>query len=280
MLIILIILTACSKQQFKAPIVPEVSPKTAEPLIDSAGSQVITRFLPPAGYHRTSVPANSFADYLRHLPVKPAGTTVKYFNGAEKTKDVYEAVVDMAISDKDLQQCADAIIRLRAEYFYSIRAYDRISFKLTNGFTMDYTDWAEGKRVVVNGNKTFWQQTAQPSDSYQNFRDYLEFVFMYAGTLSLAQTLKSQRIEDLGIGDVFIVGGSPGHAVIVVDLAENEKGDKAFLLAQSYMPAQETQILKNKNEQALSPWYLASAIDTELKTPEWKFEREQLMTWQ
>jgi len=134
--------------------------------------------------------------------------------------------------------------------------------------------------VVVNGNKTFWQQTAQPSDSYQNFRDYLEFVFMYAGTLSLAQTLKSQRIEDLGIGDVFIVGGSPGHAVIVVDLAENEKGDKAFLLAQSYMPAQETQILKNKNEQALSPWYLASAIDTELKTPEWKFEREQLMTWQ
>ena len=99
MLIILIILTACTKQQFKAPIVPEASSKTTEPLIDPAGSEVITRFLPPAGYYRTSVAADSFADYLRHLPVKPAGTTVNFFNGAEKTKDVYEAVVDMAISD-------------------------------------------------------------------------------------------------------------------------------------------------------------------------------------
>ena len=44
------------------------------------------------------------------------------------------------------------------------------------------------------------------------------------------------------IGDVLIQGGSPGHAVIVVDMAENPAtGEKLYLLAQSYMPAQDIQ---------------------------------------
>ena len=47
-------------------------------------------------------------------------------------------------------------------------------------------------------------------------------------------------------GDVFIKGGSPGHAVIVVDVAiYTQTGKKVFLLAQSYMPAQQIHILVN-----------------------------------
>ena len=72
------------------------------------------------------------------------------------------------------------------------------------------------------------------------------------------------------IGDVFIRGGSPGHAVIVVDLAADAQGRQVFLLAQSYMPAQEIQILKNPNDQALSPWY-STDFGEELVTPEWTF---------
>ena len=57
------------------------------------------------------------------------------------------------------------------------------------------------------------------------------------------------------IGDVFIKGGSPGHAVTIVDIAINPKTNKkVFLLAQSYMPAQEIKILKNPNNSELSPW--------------------------
>ena len=78
-------------------------------------------------------------------------------------------------------------------------------------------------------------------------------------------------IKDMEIGDIFIQGGSPGHAIIVVDMAENSlTGDKAFMLAQSYMPAQETQILINKSNDLLSPWYLVSP-DEKLITPEWSF---------
>jgi len=45
----------------------------------------------------------------------------------------------------------------------------------------------------------------------------------------------STNIEEINIGDVFIVGGSPGHAVIVVDMAQNDNNEKIFLLAQSYI---------------------------------------------
>ncbi|MEL6922398.1 MAG: DUF4846 domain-containing protein, partial [Bacteroidota bacterium] len=69
----------------------------------------------------------------------------------------------------------------------------------------------------------------------------------------------------------FIQGGFPGHAVIVVDMAENEAGEKLFLLAQSYMPAQDMHILKNPKNATASPWYALKDLSAELPTPEWNF---------
>lgn len=66
--------------------------------------------------------------------------------------------------------------------------------------------------------------------------------------------MRAVTIEETKIGDVFIKGGFPGHAVMVVDIAVDESTqEKVFLLAQSYMPAQEIQILKNPNNSHLSP---------------------------
>jgi Domain of unknown function (4846) len=99
---------------------------------------------------------------------------------------------------------------------------------------------------------------------------------MYAGTLSLSKELKSKQVKDLSIGDVFIQGGSPGHAVIVVDVAiKGSNGEKVFLLAQSYMPAQEIHVLVNPNDGGFSPWYSAD-FGEELVTPEWTFKRDML----
>jgi len=246
-------------------------------IINEKGMTLQTRFNPPEGFQRIPAEENSFDSYLRNLPLKPAGAKVKHYNGAVKENNVYDAVVDMEISNKDLQQCADAIMRLRGEYFYSIQAYDQISFTLTNGFKVDYSEWIKGNRVIVTGNKTAWRKTTEPSNTYEDFRSYMEFIFMYAGTLSLSKSLESKNIKDMAIGDVFIRGGSPGHAVIIVDIAENKAGEKVFLLAQSYMPAQETQILKNTKEK-ISPWYTTDSFDR-LYTPEWTFNFEQLKTW-
>ena len=106
----------------------------------------------------------------------------------------------------------------------------------------------------------------------------MDLIFNYAGTLSLSKSLHSKNIKDISIGDVFIKGGSPGHAVIVVDMAVNVSGDKIFMIAQSYMPAQETQILRNINDDELTPWY-SSKIVGDLVTPQWTFETNQLKTW-
>jgi hypothetical protein len=106
----------------------------------------------------------------------------------------------------------------------------------------------------------------------------MEFIFTYAGTRSLAKELHSKSLQDISIGDVFIQAGSPGHAVIVVDVAVNNKGEKVFMLAQSYMPAQETQILRNNKDKSLSPWYSAS-FSGSLETPQWIFNATDLKTW-
>jgi len=251
---------------------------TANGIIDANGRQLMSRFRPPVGYDRKPAGDGTFITFLRNLPLKPAGTKVRYFNGEIKNDEVYDAVVDMEITADDLQQCADAAIRLRAEYLYSVRAFDKISFSLTNGFWVDYTKWRSGYRVLVDGNKTSWQLTAPPSDSYAEFRKYLDFVFIYAGTLSLSQTMLKKQVRDIAAGDVFVQGGSPGHAVMVVDIAENKKGEKIFLLAQSYMPAQEIQILKNRNDTKLGPWYNAEIFD-KLYTPQWTFDVSHLRTW-
>ena len=232
----------------------------------------------PDGFERVPVLQHSFADYLRHLPLKPAGSKVKYYNGKEKDDYAYAAVVKMDIGNQNLQQCADAVMRLRGEYFYQQKAYDSISFMFTNGFTADYANWMAGNRIQVRGNQTAWVRTGSPSNTYQDFRNYMDVVFTYAGTLSLSEILHSKSIKDISIGDVFIVGGSPGHAVIVVDVAQNKEGKKLFILAQSYMPAQETQVLKNLNDESISPWY-RSDFAGDLLTPEWTFKKSELKTW-
>lgn len=247
--------------------------------INPEGNTIQTRFSPPNGFNRTFYSDDSFESFLRNIKLKPDGSKVKYFDGTVKENDVYAAVVDMEISNKDLQQCADAVMRLRGEYFFKRKEYTKISFTLTNGFKVDYSEWMKGNRVAVNGNKTEWQKIAEPSNTYSDFRQYMEFVFTYAGTLSLDKSLRSKNIDDIAIGDVFIRGGSPGHAVLVVDLAENAAGDKVFLLAQSYMPAQETQVLKNPENAELSPWYNVRKSDTKVITPEWSFEVNQIKTW-
>jgi hypothetical protein len=106
----------------------------------------------------------------------------------------------------------------------------------------------------------------------------MDMVFAYSGTLSLEKELISVSIDNMSIGDVFIVGGSPGHAVIVVDMAVNSLGEKIFLLAQSYMPAQQTQLLINPMDDDISPWYSLKGKE-KLITPEWTFELDTLKSW-
>ncbi len=249
--------------------------------IDSSAKTVCSRFSVPLNYQRLTYEKSSFPYYLSNFPLKPVGAKVYYYNGEVKeNKNVYAAVLDIDVGKRDLQQCADAMIRLRAEYLYGQKKYDMIHFNFTNGFRADYTKWADGSRIKVDGNKVSWYPSKEKDYSYNTFKVYLETVFTYAGTLSLSKELKSIPLDSIQIGDVFIKGGSPGHAEIVVDVAINKtNGKKIFMIAQSYMPAQSIHLLVNQNNANISPWYDLSEAD-KLYSPEWTFEKSELKRFQ
>ncbi len=228
---------------------------------DSAGIDIAGRFATPDSFTRTYSDSNSFGYYLRQLRLKAEGAEVSLYNGEIKSgENIYCAVIDMEISPKDLQQCADAVMRLRGEFLFKMKRYSEISFRfLGDGLMHSYLSYAGSDRT------------------YKTFRKYMDHVFNYANTASLKKQLKPKVYAEMEIGDVLIQSGNPfGHAVIVVDMCKNNKGEKMYMLAQSYMPAQETQILINPADS--TPWYPLTD-EYEIHTPEWRFRKTDLMTW-
>ena len=204
--------------------------------------------------------------------------TVYLFDGRKKgNQTVQYAVLDVSVGERDLQQCADAVMRLRGEYLFAQKMYDKIAFHAVEGQLMRFVDWANGNHNLLK-NKDVSQKLKPNADiSKANFLKYMNFVFAYASTLSLEKELGPlSKISDIQSGDVFIKGGAPGHAIIVMDVARHKTtGKKIFLLAQSYMPAQDIHILKNPNNGALSPWY-DEDFGNILQTPEWDFAKKAL----
>ncbi len=239
------------------------------------GGTIRERIAPPRGFQRIPAAAGSFADWLRGLPLKPGRPHVLLHDGRpKKNQEAHFAVIDMDVSRADLQQCADAVIRLRSEYLRSRGLSGSIRWSYTSGDMISFSTWASGRRPVVNGQRVSWIPEKKNDASYESFRRYLENIYTYAGSRSLARDLVRIPFAKAAIGDVFLQAGSPGHAVIVVDGAERGK-EKAFLLAQSYMPAQEMHVLRNPGSSD-NPWYFADSIGPELGTPEWTFPRESL----
>lgn len=210
----------------------------------------------PNGYERTVSSPNSFAFYLQHLSLKKDKTVYLYNGEKKRNQNAQFAVIDMPIGKQDLQQCADAVMRLRAEFLYAKGDYDNIVFKDNDG-------------------KIY--KLAQGS-SRKQFDSYLNVVFGMCGSYSLSMQLKPKPMQDMQIGDVLIHGGFPGHAVIVVDMAENvNTKQKIFILAQSYMPAQDIQVLRSAyNTQ--TPWVNLDSSN-KIYTPEYLFYNNELKTW-
>jgi len=243
---------------------------------------IINQIPVPKGYRRIETKNGSFAEWLRYLALNPENTKVLLFDGREKAYQTgAHRIINIDIGNADLQQCADAVMRLKAEYHYSRSEFDKIHFNFTSGHKVSFDDWRKGRKPIISGNKvSFSSFDGKTDNSYNNFKKYLRTIFSYAGTASLEKELLARNPIEISAGDVFIKGGFPGHAVIVVDVAENIKhGDRIFLLAQSYMPAQSIHILNNLHHNStLSPWVPSNFGET-LHTPEWDFKKVSLKKW-
>ena len=238
----------------------------------------------PPSARRIRADEGSFGSWLRGLPLLKRGSPVLLHNGNLKpNQSVHHAVIDIDIGSRDLQQCADAVMRLRAEYLFTrkkqkLKPRIPIKFNYTTGDKVPYQRWAKGERPKVEEYRkknrkqwrVKWKRSAKKDYSYKQFRRYLDNIFSYAGTASLSRELSRRPIYDIRVGDIYLQGGFPGHAVIVLDLADHPRHGKIMLLAQSYMPAQSPHILKNLNNHELSPWFKVPR-QGRLFTPEWTF---------
>lgn len=245
-------------------------------IIHPEGMTLETRIAVPEGYERTKVKEGSLGSFLRNYPLKKDGKPVLLYDGSKKgNQDAHAAVFKLPIEPEDLQQCADSVMRVYAEYLWNTGQKDRIKFHFVDGFLADYTRWRDGERIKTGNNGTIWVKSASYDDSYDNFKKYMRIVFAYAGTLSMEKESEKISLKKLRTGDIFIKGGSPGHVVMVVDVCEDSEGKKAFLLGQGYMPAQEFHLLNNPRREG-NPWYYEEDVVYPFETPEYTFDKGSL----
>lgn len=235
----------------------QVIETTAPLIIDQSKSTIRTRFAPPKGYFWVKDMPGSFAEYLVNFPLHPPNFPVRDFNAVPIERQYnHVAILKIDVGNKDLQQCADAWMRLYAEYLWSQKRFEEIGFEFTSGQFFSWSDYKIGIRTKEIKTRVQFYKTGKIDESYESFREYLNIIFRYAGTISLNResisVLKNSQIQT---GDFLIKPGSPGHSVIVVGVAQNNTGKRLYLLAESFMPAQDIHILRNTAKSHLSPWY-------------------------
>lgn len=244
-----------------------------------AANSIAARIPPPPGTVRIRVQPDGFAHWLRYLPLKPGQQKVLLHDGQPKrNQTAHWSVLDIDTGPDDLQQGAEAVLRLRAEYLYARNNYDAITFHVTPQMKFSWNQWRKGERLgVVKSGYLIRSEDAKPDDSYANFRNYLNAVFQFADANTLLKDLQPvPDVKDMQIGDVFVHPAKPGHAVIVVDMVRDPKtGDMGFLLAQSFIPAQDVHILVNAYNPQGAPWYRTD-FGGKLRTPEWTFPADEL----
>jgi len=196
-----------------------------EPPPPGAGVQRIAdAFPPPRGAER--LPRDAFGEWLANREVVDPSVPVRTFDGYEVGHNARVVALDMAPGD--LQQCADSVIRLRAEWLKSTGG--EVSFHATSGDLLPWSRWQRGERPIESRGHIRWQRGTKGG-----WDEYLEKVFTWAGTRSLV--FDTTPASEPQAGDLVLVPGSPGHVVILLDVAK--RGDETLvLIGEGYMPAQ------------------------------------------
>lgn len=145
--------------------------------------------------------------------------------------------MDIDSGTKDLQQCADAVIRMRAEYLFSQNP-NKLHFHLPTGYDAWFSDYVAGTTFQVRGEEVRPAPKPAEAPTHTALGRYLLPVFGYEGTLSLSREVQPVALAEVQPSDVLVHGGRPGYAVLVADVAENLRSGQHYILSmQSYMPA-------------------------------------------
>ncbi len=214
----------------------------------------------------------SFGAFLRSLPLLPENTPVVDYTG----RPLYDgghhtniaAVVDIDVGDRDLQQCADAVVRLHAEWRFSSGDRD-VAYRAASGTPLSYKRWLAGDRAVLEHGKLVVRPGGRASnDEHRAYRAWLDEVFAWTNTAALERDAPNVALSAALPGDFFVMSGRPfGHAVLLLDLATDQRGNLALLLGQSFMPAQSIHVLRPSRDEV---WFVMPETASEVRTPFWR----------
>ena len=207
----------------------------------------------PAGYERISGEDPAYTQFLRSLPLKKRGSKAKLFTGEDANYQIaYYAIVDLPMLS-NWEQCADVCMRLRSEYLFEARKYGGIHFTDFHGKTQRYGGGC----------------------SRSAFESYLKKTYCASNTCTMRNEMKVRPLKDIQPGDIFVFQASGdrkvGHAEMVVDVAINKDGKKAFLMAEGNTPAREITVLRNFWNPFRSPWFILDEDDSEMRLPFHRF---------
>ncbi len=227
--------------------------------INPNGNTVTTRFKVPKNYTRLTYEKGSYADYVNSLPLEYYGRKMYEYDGKLAENQGWNAsVIKTEFHSKGWLQCADCVMKLLGDYLYDNGRADEIVFDLASGKRLSYSNWSGG-----------------------SYEKYMSNVYMNANTSSLKAQKESVKlsIKDIFPGAYFIMDKDKkheyGHAIYVIDVARNDKGEVAFLLAQGSTPSQDMYIFQNPLHPD-DPWYYSSEIGSTFEIPGWTFKTSNL----
>lgn len=227
------------------------------------------RFPTPDGYTRVEVAPGSFGAYLRGLPLRTDRVDVRRYDG-EPVSMPSAGIIPLDLGRRDLHQCADSVIRLHAEWLWAQGRAEEAAYHFTSGDLASWRRWRQGKVLKVRGSKVVEVSAKKAPDTHAAFRRWLDVVFMYASTRSLHRdSARVKEASELSPGDFFLKGGSPGHVVMLLDVAQGADGSKLGLVGQGYLPAREVHVVEAPGG-VDGVWYrLPEDADGTLATPTW-----------
>lgn len=248
------------------------------PFVDAAGAPPTTpleaRFPAPTGATRVPAAEGSYAAWLRVLPLRTDREHVEAWDGAVLSRPA-AAIAALDVGRGDLQQCADSAIRLHAEWLWATGRSDEAAYHFTSGDRSTWTDWKAGERFAIQGSRVERLGGEPRPDTWRAYRAWLQYVFRFAGTRSLRlDTDPVAATDPIQPGDLFVDPGSPGHAVVVLDVATLQ-GQRLGLLGQGFMPAEDFHVLHDRAAVDGHWFVLPAGEDERLDTPSWSpFSRQ------
>ena len=153
---------------------------TAQPT-DSSNTEIesvveintVGQIPPPSGFYRLPLDSLHVGSFLRNLSLKEDNQVYLYDGSLKYNQSAQYAIIDIDVGNRDLQQCADATMRLRAEHLFQTGQFDKIQFHFTSGHLAQWLKYAEGYRAKISGSSVTWVKLANKDTSHANFRKYM-----------------------------------------------------------------------------------------------------------